>query len=289
MHISVTDALQIGVAGIAVFVQAYILRALVLNKLRSDFKIFFVYNAACIAANFVTVGPFIYFCANGHYPYIYFYIFWVLNVMLMVLEFGVLYEVLNHALKPYAALIDLGKVLFRWAAVFLLIAGLLTAVATSGSGGNKIIAAVNLMQRSVRLMQCGLLLLFFSLEKRLGLSWRSYSMSIALGLGVYAAADLTISYLKGQLSAWTGVLDVLGNSICLGAAIYWAVCFARAEPARKNVLDSPSRLIFQRWNEALLAAPLVAHERTPALASVDSFLPGIEKTVDKVLARKLAN
>src|SRR5215472_16670369 len=198
LHISVIKGLELGVAGIAVFVQAYILRALVLNKLRSAFKVFFAYNVACIAANLVTVGPFIYLCNQ----YIYFYIFWVLNVVLMLLEFGVLYEVLNHARKPYAALIDLGKMLFRWAAVFLLVAGLLTAIATSGSGGNKIIAAVNLMQRSMRLMQCGLLLLFFSLEKRLGLSWRSYSMSIALGLGVYAAADLTISYLKGQLSAW---------------------------------------------------------------------------------------
>ena len=283
MHISFTDGLQLGVAGIAVFVQGYILRALALNKLRSAFKVFFAYNLACIAANLVAVGPFIYFCTQ------YFYIFWALNVVLMVLEFGVLYEVLNHALKPYAALIDLGKMLFRWAAVFLLVAGLLTAIATSGSGGNKIIAAVNLMQRSMRLMQCGLLLLFFSLEKRLGLSWRSYSMSIALGLGVYAGADLTISYLRVQLPAWTGALDVLGNSIYIGAALYWAVCFARPEPARKNVLDSPSRLIFQRWNEALVAAPLVAQERTPALASVDSFLPGIEKTVDRVLARKLAN
>lgn len=282
-HISVTDGLQLGIAGLAVFAQGYILRALVLNKLRSAFKIFFFYNVASIVASLVTVGAFIYFCTP------YFYIFWVLNVVLMALEFGVLYEVLNHALKPYAALIDLGKILFRWAAVFLLIAGLLTAIATSGSGGNKIIAAVNLMQRSMRLMQCGLLLLFFSLEKRLGLSWRSYSMSIALGLGVYAAADLTISYLKVQLPAWTGALDVLGNSTYLGAAIYWAVCFAQPEPARKNVLDSPSKLIFQRWNEALLATPLVAQERNTALASVDSFLPGIEKTVDKVLARKLAN
>ena len=285
MHISVIKGLELGVAGIAAFAQAYILRALVLNKLRSAFKIFFAYNVACIAATLVVFGPFIYVCSE----YIYFYIFWVLSVVLMVLEFGVLYEVLNHALKPYAALIDLGKILFRWAAVFLLIAGLLTAVATTGSGSNKIFTAVDLMQRSVRLMQCGLLLLFFSLEKRLGLSWRSYSMSIALGLGVYAAIDLTMTYVRAHFPAWTPESWLFANSIYLGAAIYWVVCFARTEPARKNVLDSPSRLIFQRWNEALVAAPLVAQERTPALASVDSFLPGIEKTVDRVLARKLAN
>ena len=86
----------------------------------------------------------------------------------MVLEFGVLYELLVNALKPYSALIDLGKMLFRWAAVFLILAAFLTAFATTGSGNNKLVAASELLQRTVRLMQCGLLLLFFGLGKAPG-------------------------------------------------------------------------------------------------------------------------
>jgi hypothetical protein len=276
VHISLIQWLEIGIAVAGAAVQAFILRVLVKNKLRSDFPIFFSYNAACIAANAVTIAPFIYWCAQ------YFYLFWILNVLLMALEFGVLYEVLVHALKPYSGLIDLGKMLFRWAAVFLLLAGLLTALATNGSDGNKIVAAINLMQRSMRLMQCGLLLLFFSFERRLGLSWRSYSMSIALGLGIYAAVDLSFSYLAVRLPVWSVAFDVLGNLVYLGAATFWVICLAQREPARHNVLDSPSKLVFQRWNEALTS---YGYGQT-ASGTVESFLPGIEKTVDRVLARK---
>ena len=55
----------------------------------------------------------------------YFYIYWVLNsTILMLVGFAVMYEVcwLTH-FKPYSALIDLGKMLFLWAAVFLFMAG----------------------------------------------------------------------------------------------------------------------------------------------------------------------
>jgi len=33
----------------------------------------------------------------------------------------------------------------------------------------------------------------------------------------------------------------------------------------------------------------MTEDKNPALATVDSFLPGIEKTVDRVLARKIAH
>ena len=54
----------------------------------------------------------------------YFYIYWALTGVTMVLEFAVMYELLVNALKPYSALIDFGKMLFRWAAIFLILAAL---------------------------------------------------------------------------------------------------------------------------------------------------------------------
>jgi hypothetical protein len=52
------------------------------------------------------------------------------------------------------------------------------------------------------------------------------------------------------------------------------------------VLDSPSRLIFQRWNEAL-STYTARGEIAMAANGVNSFLPGVEETVDRVLARKM--
>jgi len=280
VHISQIQWIFISLTLGCVVTQGLVLRILNLRKLRSSYPAFFRYNVLCLAAYAVTIAPFVYFCPQ------YYYLFWVVNVLLMGFEFFVMYEVLVNALKPYSALIDLGKMLFRWAGLFLLLAALLTALATSGTHDNKIVAAVNLLERSIRLMQCGLLLLFFSFERRLGLSWRSHSMSLALGLGVYATADLCISYLSAHFAAWGTTLGILGNCVYLGTTCFWAYCLANPEPARKNVLDSPNKLIYQRWNDALLASPFGGAGNL-AVASADSFLPNVEKTVERVMARKM--
>jgi hypothetical protein len=282
VQFSLIEWVLIALAVVAASVQAYTLRIMSRRKLRADFPVFFRYSAFCAAGSIVTLVLFIFACTSPEY----FYLYWVLTVGTMVLEFAVLYELLVNALKPYAALIDLGKMLFRWAAVFLVLAALLTAFATAGSEQNKLLAAAQLLQRTVRLMQCGLLLLFLGLEKRLGLSWRTHSMSIALGLGIYAAIDLSTTYLIDRMPAYTGGLHVLTNFVYVAAASLWAASLARPEPARSNVLDSPSRLIFQRWNEAL-SSYTVRGEAALATNGVHSFLPGVEETVDRVLARKM--
>ena len=74
--------------------------------------------------------------------------------------------------------------------------------------------------------------------------------------------------------------------VYLGAASFWAYSLAKPEPVRSNVLDSPRRLIFQRWNEALLTHS-VRGEMAFAAGGADSFLPGVEQTVERVLARKI--
>jgi hypothetical protein len=280
VHISLVQWIFIVLTCGCILTQSSILRILHVRKLRSSYPAFFRYNVFCVSASIVALGPFIYFCPQ------YFYLFWVLNVLIMGLEFFVMYEVLANALKPYSALIDLGKLLFRWAGLFLLVAALLTTFATHGTGHNKIVAAADLLQRCIRLMQCGLLLLFFSFERRLGLSWRSHSMSLALGLGAFATTDLCISYLSANFAAWNSVLGVLGNCIYLAASGFWLYCLANPEPVRKNVLDSPAKLIFQRWNEALEATPFTASGNTAA-AQMESFIPSVERAVERVMARKM--
>ena len=282
MQILSTEWILIALAVIGSAIQGYTLLIMRNRKMLADFPIFFRYSAFCAVASAVSVLPFMFMCSSK----LYFYGYWMITTGTMVLEFAVLYELLVNALKPYAALIDLGKMLFRWAAVFLILAALLTAFATAGSENNKLIAASELLQRTVRLMQCGMLLLFFGLEKRLGLSWRTHSMSIALGLGVYAGVDLSTSYLVDRMPAMTGTLHILTNLVYLCASSLWAYSLAKPEPARGNVLNSPRRLIFQRWNEALLSHS-VRGEMAFASAGVESFLPGVEQTVDRVLARKI--
>lgn len=279
MQLSPVDYVLNGAPLSCALVQIWTLWILAQRGLRRDFPVFFRYTAYCVLIAVVSVISSIWTSCSQYY-----YLFWGCAVVMFCLEFAVMYEAFVNAMKPYSALIDLGKMLFRWAAIFLVLVALLTAIASSGSESNRIGTAITLTQRSLRLMQGGLLLLFFSFERRLGLSWRSYSMAIVLGLGIAASVDLTTSYLASRFAPWANALNILGVFVYLGIATFWALCFRQPEPARKNVLDSPSRLIFQRWNETLLSYGYAS--AAPVSSTVESFLPGIEKTVDRVMARK---
>lgn len=264
-----------------IVVQILLLSTMVKRKFRATFPILFNYVIANLVAqsSMALVAPHL-------APLQYFYAFWSITAVIMILGFGALYEVFVYVLKPYSALVDLSKLLFRWAILFLFLASLLTAVVTNGTQAMKICTAIFVLERSIQLMQCGLLLLFVLFEKRLGLSWRSPAVCIMLGIGVSAAVDLSRSYLR--TTSLLHPLDLLNDCVYIGMFALWLVSMRLARPKQQTVQDSPTRLILQRWNEALLATPLVARNNQASLP-VESFLPGVERAVERVMARKMAN
>src|SRR5437764_10762857 len=175
------------------------------RKLRSEFTIFF--NSLIL----LTVAQIVFQISARWLCHAYPYIYWIFTALSMVLSLGVLYEVFVNILKPYSAVIDLGKMLFLWAAAFLLLTALITALATTGPQFNRIIYAILSLEHCIQLMQCGLLLLLLLFEKKLGLSWRSPGMCIALGIGSFAAVDLTITYLIARFPMWHNSLDLING------------------------------------------------------------------------------
>jgi hypothetical protein len=275
--------LPITLAALAALLQVGILFTMKKRNLRSQFPVFFNYNLFVVAAIPISLIA-NYFCTTQHNAY---FVYWCLGLFLMGFEFALMYEVFVTALKPYSALIDLGKMIFRWAGAFLLFAAVLTAFATSSPSASRISVAIDLLERSMRLMECGLLLLFLLFERRLGLSWRSMSMSIAMGLGTTAAMGLAVLYLQAKFPHASAYLGVIENACYFAAAAYWFTSIRTPVVARDtNVLESPSRLVFQRWNEALVSYG-TRGELALARGSVESFLPGVEQTVERILARKM--
>src|ERR1051326_5588734 len=155
--------------------QLGILAAMKRKNLRRQFPVFFSYNTYVIAAVLISMVPYFFCCQPpgggpvGALRTLLYYVPDVLSVVLIGFEFALMYEIFVAALKPYSALIDLGKMLFRWAGLFLLIAAALTAFATASPAVNRLPIAIELLERSMRLMECGLLLLFLCCEGTRGL------------------------------------------------------------------------------------------------------------------------
>jgi hypothetical protein len=192
-------------------------------------------------------------------------------------------------MKPFSAVIDLGKMLFRWAAVFLFFTAVLTAINTSGPSNNRIAAAMQLLERSCDLMQCGLLLLLVIFQARLGLSWRSRGMCIALGLGMYAAFDMTMWYTLDRFPGLLHLFSLTNQAAYVGLFSFWACAMMLPEPARRRADDSPQRLILQRWNDVLGSYGYAAAGAAASSSMADSFIPGVEQAVERVMSRKMVH
>ncbi len=267
--------LTIAVASLAS--QTAVMVVMTKRGLRSKFPMFFTYMALNYVAVAVVIATYLFAFSQ------YFYVYWTLSTLVMVVGFVVQYEVFVDLLKPFSAVIDLGRTLFIWAAVFLLLAGFLTAMVTSGPSPKKIVVVVDLCDRCVHLMQCGLLMLLVSFGKRLNFSWRSPGMAVALGLGVLAAVDLVVSYGQGRFPERTLQLEMAYGLAYVAIVASWAIALRSSKLAAQSISNTPSRLILQRWDEALIG---YGYGETATTSSVESFLPGIEKTVDRVMARK---
>jgi len=265
----------------SVALQFAIMFLMIRRRLRTDFPMFFAYlgfNAAIVLVGLAT-----YLFAFRQY----FYVYWTVNTLTMLASFAVLYEVFAILLKPFSAVVDLGKMLFFWAGLFVLLAAVLTAVVTAGPGPQKLVALAALCDRCMHLMQCGFLMLLLIFEKRLNFSWRSSGMIVGLGMGMNAALDLAVSYGEHLVPSAQLKWDMVSGFSLIAVLLFWVIALWTHQGAPKTVNSTPSRLILQRWNEALISYGY--GEAAVASGRMESFLPGIEKTVERVLARKIAN
>ncbi len=240
---------------------------MVRRKLRLEFPFFFSY-----AAFQVVSAPLLWTLYHRGVYADYFYAYWTISALSFALGLGVLYEIFQHAFRPYAALRGLGSMLFRWAALVLLMVAVITAL-SAPAGQSPLITAILSLERSIRMMQCGLLILMLFFSPQLGLSWRSHLFGIAAGFGGYAAISLTPVSLRAQMGIPGDSAYPLINSgaYALAAATWFAYLLA-PEPARLAVRVQP---VPDSWDFALQG---IGRTQAP-----DSFLSNMEKTVDRIL------
>jgi hypothetical protein len=110
---------------------------------------------------------------------------------------------------------------------------------------------MSLLQRSLRFIQVGLLLLLFALSGALGLTWRSYSFGLALGYGTFAIVDLVLWAVRLQYGDefWkmqSGLGTVAYNMMIL----IWTWYFLQPQKVALPIRVIPYSDI-AKWNEKL--------------------------------------
>ena len=246
--------------------QSVVAVALWRRGLHKKFPVFFTYLLAHIAIFLAT------FPLRANYDW-YFWVFWLGEAVTAVLGFKVIHEIFLDVFRPYQQLKDLGTVVFQWAFVVMLLVSVVVAFSNSFNR-DPLVHAVITLQRSVRLVQFGLILFLLLFSRFLGVSRRQLSFGIALGFGFFAGLELMLLAV-----AFGGFLTKEDFNLVnmaaynLSVVIWIGYSLARSE-ARQSAANP---LQTQRWEQGL------ADIQHPVPA--DSLIPMFENMVERAISR----
>ena len=235
--------------------------------LHRDYPYFFYYTILSV------VNEPVLFVAHRNSYALYYYSYWVSIALISLVSFAVLYEIFRNAFRPYEALRDLSLILFRWSAlVILLVAGMWAVTSSHPAQNGSITNAILLAERSVRLMQCGLVFFLLLFSEYLGISRRNLLFGIALGFGLYASVNMLIA--SGLSHAGIVHVSVLrwANSAAYNLSVLIWLGYTALAPSQSRTF---SAIRSPEWNSALEDA------RVPPVA--DSLLDSMDRTVERLL------
>ena len=244
------------------------------RKMHKEFPYFFAYLLAQIAM-FCVLFPIYNWSTDVFFHRYWYYLDWGTTAVGIALGFRILHEISMDVFRPFHTLKDLGTVLFRWAALVMLLVGVV--VAASATPNVLIIAQVVVaIQRCLLLAQMGLVLFLMMFASYLRMHWRHRSFGLALGFGLVATAEvLTYALMVNDKDfASRGVASlVLTLSYDLALAVWFTYCWIEC-PAS---MAETTRLKTQRWDRGLAEI----HHPMPA----ESLIPMFEDMVERALAR----
>lgn len=249
------------------------------RKLNRSFPMFFTYAVFQVVSNVAL------FAASRTSYQNYFYAYWVATCLGIVLGFLVIHEVFEYAIRPYAGLRDLARMMFHWVAIVLLLVSGLVGFTSPGSSSDHLILTLVNLERGIRLMQVGMLLFIAVFSARLGLTWRDLPCGIALGFGLFACVDLTLFTLRAQLGpSWNAAVNRISTVAYLISALTWMSYSLLPQAARVRV-SVPFHPIFDRWNQAALAISGSGVAQTAPPAEQPTYLTDLQQTVETIMEK----
>jgi hypothetical protein len=201
-----------------------------------------------------------------------YYISWTTTALSMVITFGVLSEIFKDAFRPYEALRDLSVILFRWCGlVVLLVAGMWAITSWKADQMDNITNGLVMVQRSVRLMQCGLVFFMLLFSEYLGISRRNVVFGISIGFGFYAAVNMLVMTALSHQS--TRFLNRINGTAYVISTLIWLAYTALPSKVRSS--QKTASITPQKWDYALDDARNVP--------TGESLLDTMDQTVERLL------
>jgi len=228
---------------------------LVWKKLHREFPLFFIYLLATEAATVVR------FAAQFRGPLIAFYVYWISNLVLDLINLLAVYELFALRLFPRFYKVRVYRYLFAVAAAIILVGGWLSAMESADK-----YRALLVRERVFNVVIVGVLAFFVSLMMVMGREWKKYDFAIAFGFVVANAGSLIASAMWLRTNYRFTTVQELAPITFDAAALIWLYSFWSKEKVfnRQALVPLTPEMVQEarRW-ETVLKASISARKRAP--------------------------
>jgi hypothetical protein len=217
------------------------------RKSYRDCPLFFAY----ILEQLIRFGV-LFYCYQLHLQARYFQAYAGFQAVEAILQIGVVCELFSDVFRPYEGIRQIGPSILRWASVFFLFSAILVAAYSTGADSYKYLGQMFAMERSVEIVQAGLLLFLALASSLLALEWKFQTLWIAVGFGLFTSVNLiayTIRFQSGMSSQ--PALSLLSNGGYTFAVLCWVRAFYFLPEGAAPPGQPPAEWDVQSWNRAL--------------------------------------
>ena len=220
---------------------------MVRRKLHARFLMFFLYTIFAFCSSSFLLYVAVLKSLNDH---AYYRAFVFESVITTALRFLIIYEIFNQLFKRYETLQKIGARIFRWTAALLLLLGIGLASRTLSGSVHGPLTALTVIDRTVAIMQCGLLVSLFVFSRFFALSWRSVPFGIVLGFGILESTELASSALRTHIVSpyfW----DFFGMAIYHLCVLVWLFYVLLPQEEGSSVAVKLPDHDLELWNQEL--------------------------------------
>jgi hypothetical protein len=171
-----------------------------------------------------------------------------------LIGFALIGEIFVHLLRPWTALAKLGGQLIRsTGAVLVLLAVLAAAYAPIDNPQFSIISRAHILQQTLYIVECGLVLFLFLFAAHFKLAWDHRAFGIALGLGILSCEHMATWAVtaSGALLDKRYLLDFLNMATYHVCVLIW--CYFLLVPRKATTTSAVSlpEHNLEIWNREL--------------------------------------
>lgn len=183
----------------------------------------------------------------------YFYTYWSSDAISIGTCFFVLHSVFQAILQDYPWLRRFASATFAISIVVLLGTAVCMTALSPGTESQRIVGAIMLLERSLMLIEVGVVVLMFLFAGVAAIPWRTdLAFGIALGFGIDASIELAAAAIRTEFG-------VLGNDVyqfvCMAGYVIAVLIWLLYIRAPKKISDNPAITLAPedvvKWNKTL--------------------------------------